>query len=92
MSERLSFSSTKYGPSVLDGVRTHDVVAACATSDTPSDSSSRSGPETLLSSTAAPAAPAMPTAWRRVRLFVDWWLIGSALLVMSVSRRCAAPR
>jgi hypothetical protein len=71
MSERLSFSSTKYGPSVLDGVSTQDVAAAWATSSIPIDSSSRSGPLTRDNSKAAPAPAARPTAWRHVTVLVS---------------------
>ena len=55
MSERLSFSSTKYGPSVLAGISTQDVAAACASSATPIEPSSRSGPLTLREQQRRPA-------------------------------------
>jgi hypothetical protein len=65
MSERLSFSSTKYGPSVFAGMSTHEVVAAWASASRPSVSSSRCG-RTWARIAAAPTAPAAPNAWRRV--------------------------
>jgi hypothetical protein len=86
MSERLSRSSTKYGPSVFDGDSTQAsawasaaiAVPSPAACDRPSSLPSRPEPTTYT----APAAPARPSSFRRLNI-----LFSSMTSPFALSRR-----